>query len=289
MPSKPTMPGHGSRPAFSAVDQVVADLVLDATLDVAGRAERAQGAGKIVRHPSHATPGRGDAACRRNQAGADRGGGAVGPAADLLAPAVPVDEPGAEAAAGEPRARDGPAQQGSGGGGVGGGRGGAEHDEVPPHRLDRARGGGDDELAQGAAGGQPDRAQRAAVDREDGGHGVGRGGQGDAPAARGREAGDGEIAADGDQHAAARRLGHRLGAALDRDRRQRRARVEVEGATAAAAGLQPVEGGQAVVDDAVGRSGGDAVGEAGPRATAAAARRRADAAWTAGGRRDPAR
>src|SRR6185503_20706305 len=29
-------------------DQVVADLVLDATLDVAGRAERAQGAGKLV-------------------------------------------------------------------------------------------------------------------------------------------------------------------------------------------------------------------------------------------------
>ena len=136
---------------------------------------------------------------------------------------------------------------------------------MPPHGLDRARGSGDDELAQGAAGGQPDRAQRAAVDREDGGHGVGRGGQGDAPTARGREAGDGEIAADGDQHAAAGRLGHRLGAALDRDRRQRRRRVEVEGATAAAAGLQPVEGGQAVVDDAVGRSGGDAVGEAARR------------------------
>ena len=85
------------------------------------------------------------------------------------------------------------------------------------------------------------------------------------------------------------RLGHRLGAALDRDRRQRRSRVEVEGATAAAAGLQPVEGGQAVVDDAVGRGGGDAVGEAARRRRRLRRDRGADAAWTAVGRRGPAR
>ena len=59
-------------PRLQRGDQVVADLVLDATLDVAGRAERAQGAGKLVRHPSHATPGRGErpvAGIRRERRG----------------------------------------------------------------------------------------------------------------------------------------------------------------------------------------------------------------------------
>src|SRR6185437_1632262 len=113
----------------------------------------------------------------------DRGGGAVGPAADLLARAVGVDETGAEAAARQPRACGGTAQQRARSGGVRGGRGGAEHDEVAPHRLDGPGRRRDDELAQRTAAGQAEKGERATVDREDGGYGVGRGGKCDAPAA----------------------------------------------------------------------------------------------------------